>query len=97
MPRDSTSRRTRSSASACTTTTSANAAGGAGLDEQRDVLHHDGVTGRAGDQLRGAVAHARVHDRVEPGARLRITEHDRRQRGPVESTVRAEHARHRRP
>ena len=62
------------------------------LDQQRDVLYDHRLRRRLGDQLCRPGADQRVHDRVEPGPRSLVAEHQPGHGGAVERAVRLQHA-----
>ena len=57
------------------------------LDQQGDVVHHDGVVGRRRDQLRRPRADAGVQDAVEPRPGLVVGEHDPAERRAVQPAL----------
>ena len=62
----------------------------AGFHEQRHVVYDDRVRVirfRLADQGVRAPSHFRVHDRVQPVQRLRVAEHDRAERRPVQAAI----------
>ncbi|BBE22710.1 hypothetical protein MN0502_15930 [Arthrobacter sp. MN05-02] len=63
------------------------------LDEERDVLDHDGPGRRFVDQLRGPGAHPRMHDGIETLARAVVGEHEAAEGGPVQRAVGRQHPR----
>ena len=67
--------------------TSANIGSEPVLDEQRNVLNHNGICGRLVDEGGRALAHEGMDDRVEPLQSLRIGEDDRAKPLTIERPV----------
>ena len=59
----------------------------AGLDEERRIGHQHGARRLCRRPAPLQLAHARVHDRVEPHARLGVGEHQRGESGTVERAI----------
>ena len=58
-----------------------------GLDQQRDVLDHNGAFRGAGGQRGGAFPHERMNDAVEHGEAFRVAEDEGAELGPVQAAV----------
>ena len=77
----------RSSSGAWTTTTASNFSACPGLDQKRNILHHQRLLRCRITQLLGLRANQRVHDRVQLGPLRFIGEDDRGQSRPIQRPV----------
>ena len=90
MPGRSSTRERCTSAGADTTTTASTRAIAAGLEQERNIEHHDLLAARLGlgQQPPFGFVHQRMNDRLEPGERGAIAENTRGELGAIDLAAR---------